>query len=377
MKHSCLIIAGEKSGEEHAMSFLPALKKQLPGYHFFGVGGDNLKEEGVELLYHLDEFSTWGVSEAIGKVPFYLNSSKVILKKVSEYNCKSAILIDFQTFNLKLAEKLSEQGVSVQYYVAPQAWAWKSWRTKNLVKFVNTLYCIIPFEKKWFFDRGVRNTISVNHPLKFHYEKELENFDRSCEIKTNVLNILVLPGSRNNEVQRILPVFMDALEKINIDVEVKLTLVQSKSVNQNLFTPYISKFDRVYQDQDLTQAIKNADICLAASGTVTLATALFSLPTIVGYAGGLLNTFIYENFISYRGYISLANIVHEKEIFPELVAERFSSFNVKSALEDLLNNKERYKERVTQLKETLPLISGENIDIPEYLSKKLEDAYEL
>ncbi len=377
MNRSCLIIAGEKSGEEHAMSFLPALKEQLPNYHFFGVGGDNLKSEGVELLYHLDDFSTWGVSEAIGKVPFYINSSKVILKKVVDYNCKTAILIDFQTFNLKLAEKLSELGVSVQYYVAPQAWAWKSWRTKNLVKFVNTLYCIIPFEKKWFLDRGVRNTISVNHPLKFHYEKELENFDRPAEIKAKVVKILVLPGSRNNEVQRILPVFMDSLEKLNIDLKVELTLVQSKSVNQNLFTPYISRFDQVFRDEDLTQAIKNADVCLAASGTVTLATALFSLPTVVGYAGGLLNTFIYENFISYKGYISLANIVHEKEIFPELIAERFSSFNVRKTLEDLLNDKEKYKINVTQLNRTLGLISGENIDIPEYISKKLEEAYEL
>ena len=160
-------------------------------------------------------------------------------------------------------------------------------------------------------------------------------------------------------------------------LKVELTLVQSKSVNQNLFTPYISRFDQVFRDEDLTQAIKNADVCLAASGTVTLATALFSLPTVVGYAGGLLNTFIYENFISYKGYISLANIVHEKEIFPELIAERFSSFNVRKTLEDLLNDKEKYKINVTQLNRTLGLISGENIDIPEYISKKLEEAYEL
>ena len=122
--------------------------------------------------------------------------------------------------------------------------------------------------------------------------------------------------------------------------------------------------------------MKKSHICLAASGTVTLATALFSLPTIVGYAGGLLNTFIYENFISYRGFISLANIVHEREVFKELIAERFSSFNVEKELDKLLSEPSYYQDKVKTLNHTLKLISGDDIDVPATLLNKVEEAYE-
>lgn len=379
MKETCLIIAGEKSGEEHAMSFITEMKAKKPELHFFGVGGDSLKNEGVEILFHLDEFSTWGVSEAVSKLPFYLNSSKVILEKVKDYQCRSAILIDFQTFNLKLAEKLFHLGVNIQYYVAPQAWAWKSWRTKNLARYVDTLYCIIPFEKRWFQERGVSKTISVNHPLKFHYEKYLKDYRREETISSDSpVNLLVLPGSRDNEVKRILPVFMNAAlkQQKSKGIEIRLILVQSKSVNVELFKPYLSYFDEIFSDDDLVTAMKKSHICLAASGTVTLATALFSLPTIVGYAGGLLNTFIYENFISYRGFISLANIVHEREVFKELIAERFSSFNVEKELDKLLSEPSYYQDKVKTLNHTLKLISGDDIDVPATLLNKVEEAYE-
>jgi lipid-A-disaccharide synthase len=123
-KQSCLIIAGEKSGEEHALSFLNELKRASPDTEFFGVGGDEMKQAGVELLYHLNDFSSWGYSEVITKIPFYFKAMNTIVDEVKKRGTKTAILIDFQSFNLKLAGKLKEIGVEVLYYVAPQACAW-------------------------------------------------------------------------------------------------------------------------------------------------------------------------------------------------------------------------------------------------------------
>ena len=130
----CLVIAGEKSGEDHGMTFLPELMKKCPETSFFGVGGDRFKDFGVDLLYHSRDFSGIGISEIAGKIPFYLKAMNLILDEVKKRKVKTAILIDFQGFNLKLAKKLKALGVNVLYYVAPQAWVWKPWRAKVLEK---------------------------------------------------------------------------------------------------------------------------------------------------------------------------------------------------------------------------------------------------
>ena len=158
---SCLIIAGEKSGEDHAMTFLPVLKKHSPNCHFYGVGGQRLENEGVELLYHLKDFSGIGISEVLSKIPFYYKALDHILDEVKKRKTKTAILIDFQGFNLKLAKKLKALGVNVLYYVAPQAWVWKPWRSKVLEKNVHTLFTILPFEKKWFQATSVIPGVSL------------------------------------------------------------------------------------------------------------------------------------------------------------------------------------------------------------------------
>ena len=147
MKKSCLIVAGEKSGEEHCLSFYSKIKELDPKISFFGVGGDELKNKGMDLLYHLNEFSSWGVSEVIGKIPFYFNALNSIVNEVEKRDCKYAILVDFQSFNHRLAKRLKKRGVKVFYYVAPQAWAWKAFRAQLLGKSVHTLFTIIPLKK--------------------------------------------------------------------------------------------------------------------------------------------------------------------------------------------------------------------------------------
>ena len=212
---NCLIIAGEKSGEEHALTFLDDLKEDVPEISFFGVGGDELKKRDVELVYHLNDFSSWGISEVIFKIPFYKKAFNKIVDIVEQKNCKVAILIDFQTFNMKLAKKLSERGVKVLYYVAPQAWAWKSYRARTLAKIVDVLFSIIPFEKKWFEQRGLKKVISVEHPVYTKYKDKIPKTarDKSLEFADNI-NILLLPGSRNFEVECLLPQFIEVCRNL-------------------------------------------------------------------------------------------------------------------------------------------------------------------
>lgn len=369
LKENCLIIAGEKSGEEHAMSFLPDLLRSNEEISLFGVGGDEMEKSGVELLFHLKDFSSWGFSEVIHKIPFYFKALNKIVEEVKTRNCKTAILIDFQDFNLRLAKRLKKEGVNVLYYVAPQAWAWKAWRAEVLGKTVHTLFTIIPFEKKWFLDRGVSQVKSVPHPLWFHYQSILEN--KSKGISKRLLadigdepRVLCLPGSRNFEVKNLLPIFTKALSEFP---KAKVGIVLSPNVKKELYSPYLKYFSHQWDHDQISDALLWADLALAASGTVTLTCALFEVPTIVCYKTSLLNEYIFHTFLNYDGPISLANIVHNEQVFPEYVQERATEYNIVLALKEWLSDESKYQAVKEKLALTKSLVHGELNNIGEFM----------
>lgn len=371
MTKEVLIIAGEKSGEEHAMSFLPELQKMVPDAKFFGVGGELLEKQNVELLYHLKDFSSMGFSEVIAKLPFYFKAMSHILDEVKRRNCKTAILVDFQSFNLKLAGKLKKMGVNVLYYVAPQAWAWKAYRAKKIEKAVHTLYAILPFEKKWFEDRGVTRVRSIPHPLMVHYKDDLKEIKVHSfeEMQSRPKRILLLPGSRNFEVSKLLPVFERGLELLKDEgLKFELAIVKSGSVKPENYQAIDRWNPQVYSSEELVAALKWADSAIAASGTVTLATGLFAVPTVVCYKLSPLNEFIATNFISYEGPVSLTNIIHGRYLFPEYLMYEADRYNIAKSTKDFLTNKKVYNDVKSELIKTKEKLSGEDFNIAESMA---------
>ena len=381
LEENCLIIAGEKSGEEHCMSFFSNLKSRCKNTSFWGVGGDEMKKLGFESIYELADFSSWGFSEVIGKIPFYFRALNRLEQEVINRKTKVAILIDFQDFNMRLAKRLKSHGVEVLYYVAPQAWAWKSWRAGKISKIVHTLFTILPFEKKWFADRGVDKVKGVVHPLLQTYGKKISELELGVESKsyekiTQQFNLLLLPGSRNFEVNSLLPVFVSSVKKLKKRFNISVSIVLSPNVNRAIYDKYKSSFNEIYASGDLHKALENADFSLAASGTVTLANALFEVPTVVCYKASLFNEFIFKTFISYKGPIALANIVHGKVLFPELLQDRCSEYNIQNSLYKWLTNKDEYLQIKTSLLKTRELLTGDNFDVSEYMGKIILSAYE-
>ncbi len=378
-KLSCLIIAGEKSGEEHALGFLHQIREKVSNIDFWGVGGDQLADEDVELIYHLKDFSSWGFSEVITKIPFYKKAEDRLFKETLARNCQVAILIDFQTFNLRLAKRLKSVGVDVLYYVAPKAWVWKSYRTKILQKTVHTLFTIIPFEKSWFYERGLKRVISAQHPLVTTYESEIKT--RKLDLKDKPytsfqrrVRLLLLPGSRNFEVRELLGIFMQVVSHLK-SFHFELGLVPSPNVDEALYRPYLNSLTKVFHHDELGKAFEWADMGLAASGTVTLTCALFGLPTVVAYRASLLNEFIFYNFMNYKGYVSLANIVHQDEVFPEFIQEKCSSYNLAKGLERWLVDQSAYESIKKKLLMTLKLLKGEDKEAGYCMANVIYNAY--
>lgn len=372
---SCLLITGEKSGEEHALSFFRELKFATPDTKFFGVGGVELEAQGMELLYNMKEFSSWGYSGVITKIPFYMKAMKRILAEVDKRECKTAILVDYQSFNLKLAGKLKEKGVNVLYYVAPQAWAWKEYRVKKLSQYVHTLFTIIPFEKKWFQDRGVAKVIGIDHPLWTTYRRDLTNFQSQGLDKNKPVRMLLLPGSREFEVAHLLPEFIKSVGELKQYFPIEVSIVKSSSVSEHLYEAYNKTFDKIYTNDELVVALKNADFSMAASGTVTLTCALFEVPTVVCYKTSLLNQFIFETLVNYKWFISLANIIQNYAVFPELLQDKVSSYNIVSHFKFWYYNKEEFSELKRRLALTKNLVRGEGVDIPQYMANVIDNSY--
>lgn len=376
-KSSCLVIAGEKSGEDHAMTFFPDLVRRTPQTEYFGVGADKLEACGLDLMYHAKDFSSVGITEVISKIGFYFKAMDHIVEEVKRRECKTAILVDFQGFNLKISKKLKALGVNVLYYVAPQAWVWKPWRAKAIEKNVHTLFTILPFEKEWFRNRGVKNIKAVVHPLKVEYARELDHIrERSFkdfqQRESSQVHLLLLPGSRNSEVETLLPIFIEATKLLKESgFNLKIGIVEVETVKKELYqTNDIAKYiDITWESDKLIEAFNWADLCFASSGTVTLATGLFELPTIVAYKLSLVNEFLLSMLIPYKGPASLTNIILNKMVFPEVLQYQADRYNIAKHAKKWLTDELAYNNVVKELKLTSDLISGDDFSTAEYMAK--------
>lgn len=348
--------------------------KLCPDTKFYGVGGDDLEKLGVELLYHLKDFSSMGFSEVIGKIPFYFKALKKIEDEVVRRGTKTAIVIDFQDFNLRIAKKLSKRGVRVLYYVAPQAWAWKAHRAETLKSATHTLFTILPFEKKWFGDRGVKQVRGIPHPLMLTFENQLHDIPaKPYGSWSKKLKILLLPGSRGFEVKNLLPEFIATTEALRKTHDVEVHLVKVSHIPEDYYSYFKNKIDVIHESHDIVKAMKECHFALAASGTVTLSTGLFELPTVVAYQASLLNEFIFHHIVRYKGMISLTNIIHGKLIFPEFIQGDANSNRFLRVIKSWLENEKTYNEMKKDLRETKNLLAGEKFSVPAYMAQVIHD----
>lgn len=311
------VITGEASGDLHASFLIKEIKKRLPESRFFGIGGKKMEDEGVKLFFHIEKISVVGFWEAFMKVGNIRKILRSIVEKMRNMKPDALILVDFPGFNLRLAPFAKNLGIKVIYYITPQVWAWGGWRLRSLYKNIDLALVIFPFEERIFSSYGIKTSF-VGHPIldEMSLKKSKGLFCKEHALSPEKPIIALLPGSREGEIKRILPIMLlisKEIKKRRSDVQFILPTISEEMEG---FLPDKRDIRIIYDET--SDGIHVADTALAASGTVTLETAFLGTPSVIIYKISIL-TYLIIKWLIKLPYIGLVNIVRGKKIIPEYI----------------------------------------------------------
>jgi lipid-A-disaccharide synthase len=339
-----MIVAGETSGDLHGSSLVRTMRGIDPGLQFRGIGGRRMQEAGVELLANAADMAVVGLTEVIVKLN---NIRKVLNLMKADLMAKKPdllILIDYPDFNLMLGKAAKALGVRVFYYISPQVWAWRRGRIKKIRAIVDKMAVILPFEEQLYREEDVDATY-VGHPLldtvrtKYTRQEALEKFG----LQEGTTTVGLLPGSRDTEIARLLPVMMNAAEILVKKLpHVQFVLPLAETLEQAFVENILQQSPvpvRIVQN-DTYDAIHSADIVIVASGTATLETALLGKPMVIVYKVSPVSYYIGKMIVTV-GHIGLANIIAGKTIVPELIQDEANPERIATEVVNILNDPTR------------------------------------
>ena len=350
-KEKIFIISGEDSGDLHGAKLIASIKQVNPNAEFFGIGGNRMQKEGLQLTEHIKNLNVIGIFEV---VKHYSRIKKIFNNTISEIkkiNPDKIVLIDYPGFNLRLAKKLSALNIDITYFILPQVWAWKESRAKTLQQYCNKLISIIPFEQKWFFQKNI-TVHYAGHPLS---ELSDLTFDRGSFCQRHSIPeenkiIILMPGSRSVEIKRHWKIFEKAVKNLRKQHQ-NLSFVLLEGDNVNIS----SSVNLVKIKENQYEAIGIADAAIVCSGTATLETAMLRCPMIVCYKLSW-PTWILAQMLSKVKYLSLVNLIAEDKVVDEYLQNKMTAKNLASGVNNLFKNENsdtvvaKYKRLIEKLK---------------------------
>lgn len=328
------VIAGEASGDLHGSNLIKELLKINPTLEIKGWGGDLMQKQGATILKHYKELAFMGFSEVLKNLNTILKNFKICKSQIIAFEPTTIIFIDYPGFNLRMAKWAKERGYKTIYYISPQIWAWKEKRIFTIKKYIDQMIVILPFESK-FYQQWDYKVHYVGHPLvKVINEFQVENSKKDNEKKT----IALLPGSRKQEISIKLPIMLQMASKFK---DYHFVVAKAPGVDDDFYDSFLQDYNNVEAISGGTYAIlNNAYAALVTSGTATLETALFNIPQVVCYKGNKLSYLIAKMLIKIK-YISLVNLIMDKEIVKELIQDDFNPQQLEVQLSLILETKQR------------------------------------
>lgn len=335
--------AGEASGDLHGARLLAELTRRMPEVRAFGLGGDEMRDAGLELVAHSAEISVVGITEVLRVLPRARRVFAELLQEVDRRRPEAAVLIDFPDFNLRLAEELSARGVRVLYYVSPQVWAWRKGRIKGIAKVVDRMLVLFPFEVGFYEGAGVP-VVHVGHPLVDEVPELAQAWDHGQPVD-EPYQVALLPGSRPSEVERLLPVMLETVRRLAETLPVQANLIRAPTVPRGMLEEPVALADLPVRLVDgphrvRFEAIAGSHVALCASGTATLEVGLLGTPMVVLYRLGSW-TYLLARMLVRLPRVSLVNLVLDRDAVPELIQSQAEPEGIAREVESLLASPER------------------------------------
>lgn len=337
------MIVGEASGDLHASRLMRSLRQYDAKAEFRFFGGDLMKAEGGTLVRHYRDLAYMGFIPVLLHLPSIFKNMSFCKRDIVEWKADVVILVDYPGFNLDIAKFLHKNtSIPVYYYISPKIWAWKEWRVKSIKRDVSEMFSILPFEVAFYERRHHYPIHYVGNPtaeevrtFKDGYSETKEEFCRRNGLEPSKPIIALLAGSRKQEIKDNLPAMLASVKAVAADYQ--CVLACAPSIDDSYYRKVIGQGSVLMVHDDTYPLLAHSTAALVTSGTATLETALFDVPQVVCYETPLPKIIRWGfNHVIKCDYISLVNLVADKEVVPELFADRFSVDNIKRHLLALL-----------------------------------------
>lgn len=341
-----MFIAGEASGDTLGAELASALRAEAgAGLILFGAGGSRMAQAGVEIVLDLAPHAVVGIWEVLKNYGKFKGFFHQLMDMAFARRPDAIVLIDYPGFNLRFAhairERLRREGGAwkpkIVFYVSPQIWAWHESRIHQIAQDIDLLLSIFPFEKEWYRQRKPEFQVEfVGHPLVDRYR-----VPASAAAGDQLPRVLLLPGSRERELRKHLPVMLPAAEQLARQHQCRLEMVLPSERLREFAKPWTDRFPEVHiQLGGLAEALARAAVAIASSGTVTMECAWFGVPTVVIYKTSWSTYLLGRRFIKVK-FLAMPNLLADRPLFPELIQAEASSENIAQAAADLLQNRSR------------------------------------
>ena len=348
------IIAGEASGDLHGSNLMKAIKQKDKNAEFRFWGGDLMLDQSSNIAMHYKDIAFMGFWEVIANLDKILKNISFCKKDILNYKPDTIIFIDYPGFNMRIAKWAKEKNFLTQYYVSPQIWAWKENRIKSIKRDIDHLYVILPFEKEFYETKHNFKVDFVGHPLidainTFKYQDE-DSFKADNKLLDKPI-IALLPGSRKQEIQKMLTIMMQMASHFE---DYQFVIAGAPGLTKADYQPYLKKENMLLVENKTYNLLKVAHAALVTSGTATLETALFDVPQVVCYKGNYLSYLIAKRIINLK-YISLVNLIMDEEVVKELIQSDFNPTDLRKELNKILDEKKytEIRKKYKELKDKL------------------------
>jgi lipid-A-disaccharide synthase len=341
------IISGEASGDLHGSNLIKAIRKKNPDIEIRCWGGDLMAEAGAKVVKHYRDLAFMGFVEVLLNLGTIVRNLRFCKEDIKAFNPDAIIFIDYPGFNLRIAKWAREERYRTLYYISPQIWAWKQSRVNAIKRDVDRMFVILPFEKD-FYNKFNYEVEFVGHPLIDAIDQfkakalPKEEFKKKNDLDERPI-IAVLPGSRKQEISRMLSVMLKMIPKFP---DYQFVIAAAPGMSNEMYHQYSSNVSTVRNDT--YNLLNHAHAAMVTSGTATLETGLFGVPEIVCYKGGYFSYLIARQLIKVK-FISLVNLIMDREIVRELIQKEMNESNLQLELNKILKDGDYRKTMIENL----------------------------